>query len=209
MLAISTVTKKAYIALSYNGQESFAEIDADCRQSENILLEIDKMLEKNNITLREIENIAVVVGPGSFTGIRIGVALVKGLCAGDKSHKVTPISTLDLMAKINIEENKPTKDFICMLNALSGRYFICRYSKEGKKLSEEEMVTEESISKLKLPIVTLNEEFKDVPGVDISAKHILEEGLSLERAKKFVSADKLTPVYIRKAQAEENLDWKI
>lgn len=206
MLAISTVTKKAYIALSYNEKESFAEIDADCRQSENILLEIDKMLESRNISLKEIGNIAVVVGPGSFTGIRIGVALVKGLCAGDKRHKVIPISTLDLMASINVEKNSPKKDFVCMINALSGRFFVCKYKKDGTKLGEEEMVTSDKVKELGVDIVALEEELKDFKGISISAKALLDKALMLEKAKKFVPAENLNPIYIRKAQAEENLN---
>lgn len=204
MLVISTVTKKAYIAVEHDGKEYFSEVEADCKQSERILPEIDKILDENNISLKDIGNIAVLVGPGSFTGIRIGIALVKGLCAGDKNHNVIPISTLDMMAYININKNKPTENFYCVMNALSKRFFVAKYSKIGKKLSEEEMIFEEDFLKLK-DVVMLDEESLGFDEVSFTPKLILEYAKVLEKEGKFVLADKITPIYIRKAQAEENL----
>lgn len=211
MLAISTVTKKAYIAVEYNDKEYFSEIDADCSQSEKIMTEIDLILQKNSISFKDIGNIAVLVGPGSFTGIRIGIALVKGLCAGDESHKVIPITTLDLMAKAYIKdylekENKELDDdFTCVINALSGRYFVASYSKNGKKIVDEKMVFQDELKQYK-NLVVLEEEISILPGVSFTSKLLLEYAKQLEKEGNLLSAEQINPLYIRKAQAEENLN---
>ena len=205
MLAISTVTKKAYIAVSCDGKEYFSEIDSDCKQSENILCEIDKILDKNGLGLKDVGDIAVVVGPGSFTGIRIGVALVKGLCAGDKSHKVIPISTLDLMAKAHLCSD-PQNDYACVMNALSGRFFVSTYDKNGKKLTEEKMIYQEDLSLLGCDLVVMEEEIDVLPGVSITSKLLLDYAQELKKSGVGIAADKICPVYIRKAQAEENIE---
>ena len=205
MLAISTVTKKGYIAIEHNGERFFSQIDADCKQSENILKEIDKILDKNGISFTDVGNIAVVVGPGSFTGIRIGVALVKGLCAGDKNHNVIPISTLDLMAKAYIKTN-PSDNFSCVMNALSGRFFVATYDKNGKKISDEKMIYQDELSLLNTRLVVMEEEIAVLPGVQITPELLLEYAFELEAEGRFADVNKIEPVYIRKAQAEENLD---
>ena len=207
MLAISTATKKAYIGIDYQGKKYYSSIEANCKQSENILKEIDNLLERNEIPLHEIGNIAVVVGPGSFTGIRIGVALIKGLCAGDSNHIVFPISSLDLMSKIYKKHMKKKEDYVCVMNALSNRVFYAKYDKDGNKITKEEMsnIGDGDIDITKA--VFLSEEFGDMPGgIEFDSQTLLEYALELEREQKGVQARDLTPVYIRKSQAEENIN---
>lgn len=204
MLAISTATKKAYIGIEYQGKRFYSSIDADCKQSEKILKEIDKLLEKNKIPFKEIGNIAVVIGPGSFTGIRIGTALVKGLCAGDPNHRVYPISTLDLLSKIYQKEH--AGEHVCVMNALSNRIFYSKYDENGKKDGEEKMLSLDEVDFNVKNIVFLNEEFKELPGgFEIDSETLLDYALELEKESEGINARELTPVYIRKSQAEENI----
>lgn len=206
MLVISTVTKKAYIALSIDGKTLTSSLDADCRQSENVLKEIDSLLEKSGLRFSDIKDIGVVVGPGSFTGIRIGIALVKGLCANDQKKKIIPISTLDLMAQANIEQNNPKENFVCVLNALSGRLFVCEYDKNGKRLSKERMIMIDEFLEIKKNCVSLLEEDNIAfASVKITPDNLLSFAQKLKEEKKFTSANSLAPIYIRKSQAEENL----
>lgn len=204
MLAISTATKKAYIGIDYNGKRYFSCIDADCKQSENILKEIDKLLDKNGIAFKDVGNIAVVIGPGSFTGIRIGTALIKGLCAGDPSHKVYPISTLDLMSKVFQKGNKGQEHY-CVMNALSGRIFYAKYDAEGNKIGREEMALSGDDIDIRKSVFLI-EEYNDIDGgIQLDCETLLDYALELERTKKGIDARELTPVYIRKSQAEENI----
>ena len=205
MLVISTATKKAYIALSYGGEEYFREIDANCKQSENILFEIDDLLNQVGISFQDIDDVGVVVGPGSFTGIRIGVALVKGLCANKKDLKIIPISTFDFMAERYVEMGKE-KDFVCGINALSKRVFVASFNRYGDRISEGEMISFDDFSRIGQEKVVLGEEFDDFCKIELNSISLLRIAEKLQKRGNFVSANNLSPVYIRKSQAEENLN---
>lgn len=72
--------------------------DAAASRSEDLLPLIDGLLKKNRIHRREIDLIAVSNGPGSFTGIRVGVAIAKGLAKGLGCASVG-VSTLQVLAR--------------------------------------------------------------------------------------------------------------
>lgn len=72
-------------------------LDKGLTHSETILPMIDEILTRNELTLDDIDALAVNNGPGSFTGIRIGVAVVKGL-AFEKNIPCYEVSTLDSIA---------------------------------------------------------------------------------------------------------------
>ena len=65
--------------------------------SETLLPMVSGMLKNAGVTLSDVDRIAVTVGPGSFTGLRIGISAVKGLCFG--AHKpCVAVSTLEAIA---------------------------------------------------------------------------------------------------------------
>ena len=72
-------------------------LDKGLTHSETILPMIDEILTRNGLSLDDIDALSVNNGPGSFTGIRIGVAVVKGL-AFDKNIPCYEVSTLDSIA---------------------------------------------------------------------------------------------------------------
>ncbi|MBD5129806.1 MAG: tRNA (adenosine(37)-N6)-threonylcarbamoyltransferase complex dimerization subunit type 1 TsaB [Ruminococcaceae bacterium] len=65
--------------------------------SETLLPMVKSMLDSAKITLAEVGKIAVTTGPGSFTGLRIGISCVKGMCFGAEKPCV-PVSTLEAIA---------------------------------------------------------------------------------------------------------------
>ncbi len=202
MLVISTATKKALIAIENNGQTLFKEFNSDCKYSENLLNEIDEMLEKLKLSIRNIESFAIVIGPGSFTGLRIGVSLLKGLLASNPDMKVLPLSTLDFMAYSYVKNEKPKEGFSSCINALSGRYFSCDYDKTGKKQSKEKMFFESNFFTIKKKAVFLEEESESF-GIKLTAQNLLDFAKQEYIGKNLVKISDLTPVYIRKSQAEE------
>lgn len=203
VLAISSATKKAYLSLKTDEFEDFCEIDANCKQSENILFEIDKLLTSHNMDIRSITDIAVVIGPGSFTGVRIGVALVKGLCAGNKEIKVYPLSSLDFMAEeVEMAEN----GFVCAINALSGLAFVKEFDKYGKAISEEKMINASELSAYNSQVYGLEEENMCENKISLSSAKLLTLALKRIEAGVSVKPSELSPVYLRNSQAEENLN---
>ena len=86
ILAINTAFLNANLGIIADKNVRFEEtIDAKSKHSENVLKTIDSLCKKAGVDINNIENLALVVGPGSFTGIRIGVALAKGFgCANER-----------------------------------------------------------------------------------------------------------------------------
>ncbi len=76
---------------------SLCLLDCGLGHSKTILTQIDQVLTNAGMTLRDIDYIATTVGPGSFTGIRIGVATAKGLSQATGIGLI-PLSTMDALA---------------------------------------------------------------------------------------------------------------
>ena len=205
MLAISTATKKALLALEHDGRRAFKELDADCRQSEKILQAIDDMLKKEKLALSDVGNFALVIGPGSFTGLRIGAALLKGFCAGEKQHKIVPLPTLDVIAYSVIKEYQPKHNFSCVMNAQGGKFYSASYSKKGEKLKEEHIENAAEVLKGRGAKYCLFEEGFLPNSVSITSENLLEIALKREQEGELVSAKDITLKYIRKSSAEEKI----
>ncbi|MBR2289798.1 MAG: tRNA (adenosine(37)-N6)-threonylcarbamoyltransferase complex dimerization subunit type 1 TsaB [Clostridia bacterium] len=89
--------------------------------SENLIPLVKEALSKANLTLKEIELIACCTGPGSFTGIRIGVASVKAI-AEVNNLKIAEVTSLESLAK-NIKSNSETK--VALIDARNNQCY-CR-----------------------------------------------------------------------------------
>jgi len=98
ILAIDTATKTGSVAIT-SGDCILSErlLNVDTTHSENLLPAIAQMASETCLALKEIDLIAVTLGPGSFTGIRIGVGSVKGLALA-LDRPVAGVSTLEAMA---------------------------------------------------------------------------------------------------------------
>ena len=74
--------------------DKFAHIDAD-KQAVTLPTAVENFLHKNNVNWSELTAVGIVIGPGSFTGIRLGIAYAKGLAIGLKIP-VIPINAFEL-----------------------------------------------------------------------------------------------------------------
>jgi tRNA threonylcarbamoyladenosine biosynthesis protein TsaB len=104
ILNIETATKNCSVALSKAGKTlAIREIaEQNFSHAEKLHVFIEELLLETNVTLKEVKAIAVSQGPGSYTGLRIGVSAAKGLCYA-LSIPLIAIDTLEILArKINI-----------------------------------------------------------------------------------------------------------
>lgn len=98
ILGIDSSAISAGCALFDNGKIiSEAFLNTSHTHSETLLPMIKNTLETAGVTLAEVDKIAVTVGPGSFTGLRIGISVVKGLAAG-VNKPCAAVSTLEAIA---------------------------------------------------------------------------------------------------------------
>ena len=124
ILAVDTATKTCAAAIVDNG-ETVTEIIVDQGKTHTrVLMEIiSDILSAAGMRTTDIDGLAVTIGPGSFTGLRIGLATVKGLALA-RGKPIAGISTLDALVAPVI---KKTGQICAMLDARRGEVYTALY----------------------------------------------------------------------------------
>jgi tRNA threonylcarbamoyladenosine biosynthesis protein TsaB len=104
LLGIETATAVCGVALVRDG-EVLAEkaVEERYAHAEKLFGFLDDVLESSGVPLRELHGIAVSIGPGSFTGLRIGLSVAKGLHVAT-GIPVIPVPTMEALARNGAEE---------------------------------------------------------------------------------------------------------
>lgn len=207
MLAINTAFLDANLALQTEKGVSFKTIDAKAKHSENVLKTIDEMCQELGENINNVGVVAVVTGPGSFTGLRIGVAIAQALGCVNENLKYISISSLKLMAYKAIKSNMCDGDFVCVLNALSGLYFVCKFDKNGIMIDKEQMIDQDQFNQITCQKIALvgdlkSDEFKFV---EITSQDLLKYANLKDSKGEYVPQEEMLPSYLRLSQAEDSL----
>lgn len=195
ILCINTAFQTANIALSTSNGEKLSTLTS--KHSESTLPEIEKMLSSFNLLPKDLDVICVNIGPGSFTGIRVGLSIVKGFSASNRNLKFVKVNSMELIAK-----EYGSEEFKTVLNALSGRFFVADF-KDGK-MTKAPYLTADVKSKVTVGLKSENLDFVKHK-VEVSSQTFLELCKEKVEKKEFVLSSELEPLYLRKSQAEENL----
>ena len=125
-LLIDTCTKNVCIAL-FNDKTLLDKIvhSNQIDLSSNFMVLISNILDKNNIKIEDVDRFFVAVGPGSFTGIRIGVTCAK-VMAWALKKEVIPFSSLELLAAIDSN----TDYIVPLIDARRGYVFAGIYDNQ-------------------------------------------------------------------------------
>jgi tRNA threonylcarbamoyladenosine biosynthesis protein TsaB len=134
LLHLETATKVCSVALSFNGNSlQLAEFSDDqYSHGEKLTLLIQEVLEKQKITPKDLSAVCVSSGPGSYTGLRIGVSTAKGLCYA-LSIPLIAVNTLESFAQEFISENGE-QNLCALIDARRMEVFSAIYSSDGKLL---------------------------------------------------------------------------
>lgn len=201
-------------------------INTKLTHSQTLMQMIADTLTNSNTPFDTIDKMAVAVGPGSFTGLRIGISAVKGLAAPMKKSCI-PVSTLGAMAQQFADRNCT----VCaVMDARCNQFYNALYKIENgvvtplcddRALLADELKKE--IEKIDSPIIICGD------GADLFYKHVCElknvslapENLKFQSAVgvglyahknadklECVSPENLLPVYLRLPQAERELKAK-
>jgi len=137
-LGIETATKVCSVALC-DGVKPLAsyEVNMGMTHSEGLLPQIAQMLERSGVAKKDLELIAVSRGPGSFTGLRIGLATAEALAYGLKLPMIAVSTTETLAYNLPI----PGLLLACVLDAQKGNYYLALYKWKVGKLVEVKPVT--------------------------------------------------------------------
>lgn len=124
-LALDTATEACSVALWHDGQ--VYHLDEVCPQqhSKRILPMVQQLLSDAGVPLRQLDGIVFGRGPGSFTGVRIGVGVVQGLAFG-ADLPVFGVSTLQAMAQAAYRLHQAS-DVVAAIDARMGEVYIAQY----------------------------------------------------------------------------------
>lgn len=209
ILCINTAFANSDVAIKCDEITDTIALPSSAKQSENILCAVDELLTKNNLNIQQFDAMSCVVGPGSFTGVRIGVGLVKGMKLAKPQTKLISICSLDLMAHIWLKNN-PQNDYWCVLNALSGNIFACKYDKQGNRLITPKMMFGDELLQIKGQVVGTQEECIELATdkITLDATSLLDYSVCKYNNGEFCEENEFLPIYLRKSQAECQLEQK-
>src|SRR5687768_10898798 len=222
-LAIETSGRIGSVAIVDDGtfvrEEQFPH---GLQHAAQIIPIIDQMTKGQGWSPRDVEELYVSVGPGSFTGLRIGVTLAKTMALAT-GVKVVAVPTVRVLV-----ENAPpdARHVIVVLDAKRGQIFTALFERVGEAWTEREPAKLDSLAAMLArtprPVHLLGEGLphheKFVPPNDSSvvmappeswrarAAAVAAIGHPLARAGHFADPFTLTPIYIRKPEAEEKYD---
>ena len=134
VLALETSTLAGGVAL-VDGERLVAEyvLDVSVTHSERLMAAVDRVLGDARWAPRELEGLAVAIGPGSFTGLRIGVSTIKGLAVA-LGLPIAAVPTLDAMAAAMPWAALP----VCpVLQARRGEVYASLYRHDGDSLRRQ------------------------------------------------------------------------
>lgn len=98
-MIIDTANDVANYAIRRNSEDYVLHSPKGDRHSESVLKYLDELLKKSGLKLKDIDVFGVNVGPGSFTGVRIGLSVLKGFFAGGLNAKVVTFNSLEVIGE--------------------------------------------------------------------------------------------------------------
>ena len=195
--------------------------------SQKLMPMIENMLGLSDLNVREIDAIAVCEGPGSFTGLRIGMATAKAI-AHVNDIPVIGVNSLEaLAANMNLCDKK-----ICsILDAQRNQVYTGRYQYEGTKLVEIKEIGIQQIDELLEELAQSGEQWilvgeavykyedkiREISNIEIPAasNNVTKAGslcsvakVKFDEGKDIFDCYTVNPLYIRKSQAEEQYEEK-
>ncbi len=133
ILALDSSTRIGSVALAEAEQLiAQTELDVDVTHTEKLLPAVEEILKKTGWELENIEGFAVAIGPGSFTGLRVGLATMKGF-ALSHNRPLVGISSLEALAMNGVMSDIPVA---ALLDAKRGEVYAAVYQFERGIIKE-------------------------------------------------------------------------
>lgn len=230
ILSLECSAKSASCAITENGKVKGSDFTiAGLTHSQTLLPMVSALLSKTKTSIKDIDAFAVSAGPGSFTGVRIGISALKGMALPYNTPCI-PVSTLSAIAENFRSENA----LICaVMDARCNQVYSALFRvKNGKitrlcpdrAIKSEELAQELMKSRVRCPIIIAGDgaevffpyiankknavlaeasmRYQNGVGVAIAAEESYKKG-------EFKDAIQILPIYLRLPQAERELKEKL
>ncbi|MHC1681681.1 MAG: tRNA (adenosine(37)-N6)-threonylcarbamoyltransferase complex dimerization subunit type 1 TsaB [Clostridiaceae bacterium] len=227
ILSVDSSTSAATVAV-LNDDLVLGEVTFNYKKQHSVILMniIDYLLKGINLTIKDIDGFVVSKGPGSFTGLRIGMATIKGLAQGGNKPYIS-LSSLDAMAYKVFSTNS----VICpLMDALRGNVYTAFYSIENnnlKRISDYMCISIDEVIEMSKDyntniifvgddVKTFKEKLSVLENVSFAPSHLNHVSaaslgvLGSAKLNLGFSDDVFSdsPLYLRKSQAERELELK-
>lgn len=225
ILAVDSSSVTASVAITENGKvlaENF--INNGLTHSQTLMPMVKKTINESGISVKDIDLFAITHGPGSFTGVRIGIASVKGM-ADALNKKCLPISTLEAIA-----EPLKNEDVIAcaVMDARCNQVYTAIFNNGERLCDDKAVLIDELGEELKqydkrivfigdgsvLCYDKLHEIIQDCDVADEKIRYVHGESIGFVAENKIkngeepINSANLVPFYLRLPQAERELNNK-
>ncbi len=177
---------------------------ADCAMSHSVKLlpVVEETLEKAGVALADIDFFACNVGAGSFTGIRIGIATIKGFCTAF-AKPCMAVTSFDAIAYTTGRSKT-----LATVHAGHNYFYVCGYDENKEEILSARYLSKAEVDELKKEDY-LVAGFEELPFENAYQADMvigLQGAIEAKGKNKdnFVSCEALVALYVRKSQAEEN-----
>ena len=227
LLAIDSFSSVLSVAVCRADEIHYAQTDARTKHSELVMDMIDSLMKKASLGPNDLDGVLCMGGPGSFTGLRIGFSIAKGL-ALSLSVPFAPVPTLDCMAF-------PCRQRALVLAAVEARKntFFYAFYRGGERLKPQALVEEDArAEQIALEIQRYNEKVtltgagaSSLYGLlpreaaqnvepDLQSRGYARELIAIAKMSKTFENDNTAflysgPEYARKTDAELNLSARL
>ena len=228
ILGIDTSTMAANVAV-LEDDKLICEYTINTKKthSQKLMPMIENMLKLSDLDIKEIDAIAICVGPGSFTGLRIGMATAKAMAHVNN----IPLIGVNSLEILGANMDLCNRNICSILDAQRNQVYMNKYILKDDKITELEEISIKAIDELLEEISSSNEDWVLVGEAVYKYKEKIEEisnitipspanNITKASTLCFVASDKMlandqvyncyniNPMYIRKSQAEEQYEEK-
>ena len=172
-----------------NNLLDYISYEAWQRQSEYMIVELNKLLEKHNIKKEDITDVIVAKGPGSYTGVRIAITIAKTIAVA-LDAKLYAVSSLRV-------QKDGTVPSICLINARSNRSYVGVYQNQEVLLNDCIMKNDEVMKYIEdHPDYSVcgDTKYLNVEGIE---SNTMKEMLDLKDSLESINPLSLKPVYMK------------
>jgi len=211
ILNIETSSKNCSVSISSNGNliSNFDLEEERYRHSELLTYSIQNILNKNQISIKELSAVALGIGPGSFTGLRIGFSVAKGLCYPHGINLIG-ISSLKILAN---SVNNNGKNVMTLINDKDNFFYLSTFDKDLSELTKPKIqlidssFLESYVNKDYIIIVNDSKSYNYIKSNNnkiklikktISSVNMIELSQDLLIKKRFEDLAYFEPLYVKK-----------
>jgi len=209
-LVIDTTSGIAQVALKKEEEIYIKKTDFDNNQAENIAILLQEILLENKVSFKEVKVIYCLVGPGSFTGIRIGIAFVKGLLLNNDIKIIAVPNFCFFISNFmdQVKESKSTRILIdCGKN--KSEFYSMSFSNDLLPLSDPEIITYNNAKEIDFSDSLLIGNFNKDVFSSIKLKQVIAVSYDLLAIESIFLLSKLNmsyslePLYIRPSYGDK------